>query len=128
MNTQQSHINKQRSVYKTNREFVKTTISISDYDYNNMILETGLKFLENMYLNENGFEDYYEKFKSNSDYWVWWKSEFKQREHMIIRNYQRRTFKVSYIQWYSIMEQLSIDHEIMASYYNNFLQNNEFNK
>ena len=121
MNT--TYIQQQRQHYTANRQYILETFEISEADYYNFMFETGCLFLELFYPESEGFKEYYEKYSRLKTYWAWWKHEFKQREAACVRHLQDIKEQATVEAWENLMHQMVYDHEVSASYYNNYLKN-----
>ena len=81
-----THIGAMRAVYASNQRAIRAAIGWSMEDYNNLVLELGMAYLEERFPPDDApSAGYYEQIVGDKKYWSWWRLEWKRREAEILR-------------------------------------------
>lgn len=118
-----SRIQKQRKAYASNQAFILRKGSIESQIYNEILFETGCKFLEEIYPLNTVFEEHYKKVSRSKNFWLWWRSEWKLWEVGLIEFIKETKLKqISLSFWKQEVQQMALDRNIETSYQNNFIK------
>ncbi len=122
MKTKTTRIQKIRQKFLKNESLILQKAGISQEDYNNMILETGCRFLERLYPGTK-FERYYRKFAYNTQFWNWFKAEYKDFENLYVSYLHENKVIPTKQSWHNVTMSIVNDSVIESSFYDNFLKN-----
>ncbi|MAX81723.1 MAG: hypothetical protein CL843_16295 [Crocinitomicaceae bacterium] len=118
-----TQIQELRSKYSSNQQRILRVTGLSEEDYFWKIVEIGCQLLHELYPKEEGYENYYESIAYSSDYWKWFKYEWKVFENNIIEGYAE---DLCLEVWLNEVEVLPTSDELEHCYNTFFLKYSKF--
>lgn len=76
-----THISEIRKKYEFNRLFILMATGLTDYQYNTILFEQGMIFLDLEYPPQTDYEEFRKFVAYDKDFWNWWQSVWKKHEN-----------------------------------------------
>lgn len=119
--TRTSHIKKLRNRYELNRLYILSTADLNLMQYNQMIFDNGIRFLEEIYPRHQ-FDNIYKLVAYDKNFWKWWLAEWQRWEDELIEFTHQNNTILDAVVYSMEMGQIWIDGQTEYIFYENYKQ------
>ena len=110
-----THIQRVKQKHLKNESFILQKAGVSQYQYNELIFETGLKFLEEFYGEKA--EKYQKHFAYDRAFWAWFMLEWKEYEQVMLNFWYENKTIPTVNDWKANMQQMALDDVVNERFY-----------
>lgn len=124
-----THVQHQKKVLESNQQLIRTVLGLSTNEYNEIIFDYGLMFLDMFYDRSSQAQaEWIEKMSKQPQYqfWKWWNSEWRMTEYILLRVLKSDRLPLTKHVWLTTMTEMVHDGTTEKSFIN-FLKYNKAN-
>ena len=115
------HIEKLRRRHLLNRKHIMKVIKLTAFEYNEMIFEVGILFLENLWTRDT-HERQYKEASCDKKFWEWFKLEWGKRESGLIEFLKFDEKPIEQDEWEERMKDMALNENIKLSFFYDYIK------
>ncbi len=122
-----TRIDKRRMEFESNRQYIQHAVGLSDYNYNLLIYETGMLFLNQLYPEGTSFYKWLSIHERSPSFWKWWKAEWHKWEDEFLQQLEDNkviTFSPAF--YGRRIVSMTNEKHIESSYQHNYLKHQNY--
>lgn len=124
MNTQlkKTRISQTLELFASNQHIIQKATGFTDVEYNSLLFDTAMIFLEDMYPPKTAYEEYWMNHANSKDFWHWFISEWRMKEKRLLKDYELSDIQLTKKAYLYRIKRLPFDPFFERAFNHNYLK------